>query len=602
MSAWRRAWDWRSTASAAAPLRVAAVCWTMLWLTGHADGAETTRSLNDQTPSAGLAAIDWLIIALYGAGTIGLGWYYGRQQKSTQEYFVGSGRMNPILVGVSLFATLLSTISYLSMPGESLGKGPVNMFNLLAMPLVFLVVGFVLLPVYMKQRVTSAYELLEARLGPGIRMLGAVMFITLRLIWMSLLIHLTSQALLIMLGVDESKYPLIALVTGFVAVIYTSLGGLRAVIITDFLQTVLLFGGALLVLGTISYELGGFGWVPTGWNPNWDTQPIFSLDPAIRMTLVGSVVSYFVWYVCTSGGDQTSVQRFMSTEDLRAARRALAMQLSVGAVVAITLGFVGFALLGYYQANPDQLPAGQTLKASADNLFPHFITYNLPPGISGLVVAAMFAAAMSSIDSGVNSITAVVMTDVLDRYGKAPKNEREHVRIARRMAFAIGAVVVLSSSAMGNVSGNITAVTQKTSNLLTTPIFGLFFFALFIPFASRAGVWIGTICGTATAVLTGFSGPIFGFLPGPIDLTPDNVQAMATAYATVAADVTGHLTVVRGFGPSNPLDPISFQWIGPIAITVNIVTGCIGSLLFPDDRRSTPPHPPSPPTNQIDHT
>src|SRR5690606_30083233 len=124
-----------------------------------------------------------------------------------------------------------------------------------------------------------------------------------------------------------------------------------------------------------------------------------------------------------SGGDQTSVQRFMSTEDLRAARLALAMQLSIGAVVAITLGFVGFALLGYYQANPDQLPAGQSLKATADNLFPHFITYNLPPGISGLVVAAMFAAAMSSIDSGVNSITAVVMTDVLDRYGKAPKNE-----------------------------------------------------------------------------------------------------------------------------------------------------------------------------------
>lgn len=526
-------------------LRVMTAGAAVLCMHGEVWSAGPSRSLNPPEPPSGLMPIDWAIIAAYGAATLGMGWYYGRQQKSTQEYFVGSGRMNPVLVGVSLFATLLSTISYLSMPGETLGKGPFNMFNLLAMPLVFLVVGFVLLPVYMKQRVTSAYELLEARLGPGIRMLGAFMFIALRLVWMSLLIYLTSKAMTIMLGVDETKIPAIALVTGFVAVIYTSMGGLRAVVITDFLQTMLLFGGALLVLGTITFDLGGFDWVPTEWNPTWDTQPIFSLDPAVRLTLVGSVVSYFVWYVCTSGGDQTSVQRFMSTEDLSAARQALAMQLTVGTVVAITLGFVGFALLGYYQANPAALPAGATIKANADDLFPHFIAYQLPPGISGLVVAGMFAAAMSSLDSGVNSITAVVMTDILDRYAKAPRSEREHVRIARYMAFAIGSVVVISSSLMDQVPGNITAVTQKTSNLLTTPIFGLFFFALFVPFASPAGVWIGTICGTAAAVLTGFSGPIFGYLPG------------------------------------TELDPVSFQWIGPIAITVNIVTGCIGSLLFP---------------------
>jgi solute:Na+ symporter, SSS family len=548
---------------------------------GGAHAADQTISLNEPSHPAGLVPIDWAIIVAYGALTLGMGWYYGRQQKSTQEYFVGSGRMNPILIGVSLFATLLSTISYLSMPGETLGKGPVNMFNLLAMPFVFLVVGFVLLPVYMKQRVTSAYELLEGHLGGSIRMLGAVMFIALRLVWMSLLIYLTSKAMAIMLGVDKSWIPYIALVTGFVAVVYTSMGGLRAVVITDFLQTLLLFGGALLVLGTITFDLGGFGWVPTTWNPHWDMQPIISLDPSTRLTLVGSVVSYFVWYVCTSGGDQTSVQRFMSTEDLTAARRALAMQLTVGTVVAITLGFVGFALLGYYEANPAALPAGASLKANADELFPHFIAFNLPPGISGLVVAAMFAAAMSSIDSGVNSITAVVMTDILDRYGMAPKNDREHVRVARWMAFAIGSVVVVSSSLMDAVPGNITAVTQKTSNLLTTPIFGLFFFALFVPFASPAGVWIGTICGTTTAVLTAFSGPIFGYLPGPIEMTPANVQAITIAYTTVAADPTGFCSLVTGLGPFNGLDPISFQWIGPIAITVNIVTGCIGSLLFP---------------------
>ncbi len=498
------------------------------------------------SPSSGLSLIDWLIILAYALGTIALGWYYSRRQNSTDEYFVGSGSMNPILIGVSLFATLLSTVSYLSMPGESLGKGPVNMTSMLILPVVFLIVSFWLLPVYMKHRVTSAYELLEERLGLSVRLLGAAMFVALRLVWMSLLIYLTAAALAIMMGLDETYIPLVALVTGFVAVIYTSLGGLCAVVITDFVQTVLLYGGALLVLGTISWDLGGFDWMPLKWDPSWDTQPIFSTDLSVRVTVVGTLLNYVVWYVCTAGGDQTSVQRFMATKDAGALRWAFATQLFVTVIVGITLGLLGFALLGYFNAHPERLPADISLNQDADKIFPHFIAFHLPVGISGLVVAAMLAAAMSSIDSGVNSITAVVMTDGLDRFGLRPKSDRSHVRIARCLAFAIGAVVVLGSSAMGQVPGNITAVTTKTSNLLTTPIFALFFFALFVPFASPRGVWIGAICGTTTAVLIAFSGPIFGYVPGTKDL-----------------------------------NPISFQWIAPVAIMVNIATGCIGSLLLP---------------------
>ena len=493
----------------------------------------------------GLALIDWVIIVAYAVGTIGLGWYYSRRQKSTEEYFVGTGKMNPLLIGVSLFATLLSTISYLSMPGESLGKGPVNMLSMLALPFVYLVVGYVLLPVYMKQRVTSAYELLEVRLGLSIRMLGASMFIMLRLAWMSLLIYLTAKALQIMLGVSEEMIPVIAILTGGVAVTYTSLGGLRAVVITDFLQTILLFGGALLVLGTVTVQLGGFSWFPTEWSDDWDKQPVFSTNLSTRVTLLGSLVNYFIWHTCTAGGDQVSVQRFMATEDANAARRALATQLIVAVFVTATLYCVGFALLGYFNANPDLLPGTGSLKERADDVFPYFIANLLPPGISGLVVAAMFAAAMSSIDSGVNSITAVLMTDWMDRLGGRPLNERDHVRMARWLAFFIGSIVVFASSGMGAIPGNITAVTTKTANLLTTPIFALFFFALFVPFASPAGVWIGAVCGTTTAVLIAFSGPIFGFVSG------------------------------------TELDPISFQWIGLFSIAVNIVTGCLSSLLLP---------------------
>ena len=137
----------------------------------------------------GLSPIDWGIVAAYAAGTITLGWYVSQRRQSSTEYFIGSGRMNPVLVGISLFATLLSTISYLSMPGESMGKGPARFATLFGWPFIYVFIVYIVLPIYMKKKVTSAYELLEEKLGLGIRLLGGVMFITLRLVWMSLLIY-----------------------------------------------------------------------------------------------------------------------------------------------------------------------------------------------------------------------------------------------------------------------------------------------------------------------------------------------------------------------------------------------------------------------------
>ncbi|QDV12426.1 Sodium/glucose cotransporter [Rosistilla oblonga] len=492
-----------------------------------------------------MAIIDWIILLLYASSTIGLGWYCSRKQEDTSAYFVGSGKMNPVLIGVSLFATLLSTISYLAIPGEVLGKGPIYLTNYLAYPFVYLFVAFVLLPVYMRQRVTSAYELLETQLGLSIRLLGATMFLLLRLVWMALLVYLTAKALAIMIGVGDEMVPWIVLVTGVFAVTYTSLGGLQAVVITDLMQTLLLYGGALLVLGIVTWEMGGLGWLPTEWPDDaWDTQPIFSLDPATRVTVFGSALSVFLWTVCTSAGDQVSVQRFMATKDVKAARRAIAIQLIVAMVVGVTLGLVGIALLGYFQAHPEFMPKDLSLKAQADGLFPHYIASHLPPVVTGLVVSGLFAAAMSSIDSGVNSITAVVMTDFLDRFGLKPTTEKKHLLFARLLAVGIGTTVVLISTFMEYIPGNFMAVTNKTVNLLSVPIALLFFFALFVPFSNAIGVWVGTVASVAVAVTIAFSGVIFG-----VD-------------------------------PDTGLDPISFQWISPAALLTGLIVGTAACVLF----------------------
>jgi SSS family solute:Na+ symporter len=538
----------------------------------------------------GLVAIDWAIIAIYAVATIAMGWWYGRKHETTKEYFVGDGKMNPFLIGISLFATLLSTITYLSIPGETLGKGPVFLATMLGVPFVYWAVAYWLLPVYMRYRVTSAYELLEAKLGLSVRLLGAMMFLSLRLVWMSLLVYLMAKVIVVMAdpaaettGRDQYMVPLVAAVTGIVAVVYTTLGGLRAVVITDLFQSILLFGGALLVLIVASYDVGGLGWFPTTWQPHWDEQPFFSLDPNVRVTVVGSILTFFLWSVCTAGGDQTSVQRFMATTDLFAARRAVAVQMSAAVAVNLLLGLVGFALMAYFRKDPARLPDGMTIENNADVCFPLFVSHHLPIGISGLVISGMFAAAMSSLDSGVNSITAVIMSDFLDRFGLRPKTERGHVRAAQVLALTIGTIVVFGSTFMKFVPGNITSVTQKTSNLLTTPIFCLFVFALFIPFSRPLGVWAGAIAGTGTAAIIAFSGPLVVLL----DSWGINPATFGATIETKTDPVTG---AVSRFAD----DPISFQWIAPLAIAANLGVGCVVSLLLP-----RPQATPAPEANEV---
>ena len=483
--------------------------------------------------------IDFVVLAIYAVAMLALGWYYGRQQHSTDEYFTGGGRMNPLLIGVSMFATLFSTISYLTTPGEVLNHGPiVSLMGLLAIPIYYVIVGYLFVPLYMKHRATSAYALLETQLGLAARTIGAVMFVLLRLMWMSTLIYFASKAMIVMLDLDDRWLPLITLGIGTIAVSYSSMGGLRAVVITDLVQFTLLFGGAVLVIGMVTWDAGGLSWLPTQWNESWDDQPLFAIDPTVRVTAVGSVLYSVLWWVCTAGGDQTAIQRFMATRDVTAARRSFLVNAIAGGAVSMLLALLGFALLAYYQADASRLPIGKTIASHADELFPYFISAHLPVGLSGLVMCGMFAAAMSSIDSGVNAITAVVTSDLVERFRNDRLPEKSRVRFARWMALTIGLVVVLVSSfVMDHVPGNFLEQAKRTFGLLVTPLFLLFFFALLVPFATQSGAILGAV----------------------------------TAFAT--SFVVAYWDLLTGL----PL--ISFQWIFPVSLMAGVVAGGGWSLL-----------------------
>ncbi|WP_221031961.1 sodium:solute symporter family transporter [Actomonas aquatica] len=476
--------------------------------------AQSSVATDEVLPAlhTGLHWLDWCIIALYLGVVLWLGAKCAKGDSGTAEYFIAAKRhMNPVLIGISTFATILSTVSYLSKPGEMVNKGPTILLALIiSAPLTYWVVSRWLIPQLMRLRVTSAYELLEERLGYGVRVLGAVMFILLRLVWMGLLVYLASLALVIIIGLDEKWTPLISALTGIVAVVYTSMGGLRTVVITDLIQFFLLLGGALITIAIVTIKLGGFSWFSLSWNPNWDTQPLFTWDPTVRVSLFGAVLSGMLWQIATAGSDQTAVQRYMATEDKKAASRSYLVSMVALAGVSTVLALLGMSLLAFFTEYPELLQGGLTLSADGDKIFPYFISHFLPIGITGLVVSGAIAAAMSSVDSGVNSITAVVMTDFLDRNGKSFKSEAQHLRFSKFLAAGIGAIVIVTSLFVQYVPGNFTAMTSKTANLLVTPIFCLFILALWVRGATPLSAFLGFAYGFAASVLIAFWEPITG--------------------------------------------------------------------------------------------
>ena len=172
---------------------------------------------------------------------------------------------------------------------------------------------------------------------------------------------------------------------------------------------------------------------------------------------------------------------------------------------------MGLSLLAYFRTNPHILPDGKSLIENADSLFPRFIAYGMPAGVSGLVVAGLLAAAMSSLSSGVNSSCSVIAVDFIDRFRKnREENELDHVKAAKYISVVVGVIVVVLSAGVGSVSGNLLEVSYKVVNLLTAPLFGLFFMAMFVKRANGIGTLVGAVVGVFVVSLISYWKDIFG--------------------------------------------------------------------------------------------
>jgi SSS family solute:Na+ symporter len=220
-----------------------------------------------------------------------------------------------------------------------------------------------------------------------------------------------------------------------------------------------------------------------------------------RATVIGSIVMMTLWWICTAGSDQMAIQRYLSTRDVKAARKCFLVTGLANVVVGCFLAALGLALMSLYQANPE-LFEGLGLKKDADKLFPYYIIRGLPIGVTGLVISGLLAAAMSSLSSGINSSCSVIRVDFIDRFRKRQSSdEQSSMKETKVIAVFCGVAAVLLSLIMGKVTGNITEVTTRTNHLFTAPLFGLFFMALFVKKATPVGTLAGAIAGCAVGAI-----------------------------------------------------------------------------------------------------
>jgi len=282
----------------------------------------------------------------------------------------------------------------------------------------------------------------------------------------------------------------------------------------------------VLTLVFISLRMGGVGaWIPRGWAAHWQPFLVFSFDPSVRITLIGMMITTIIWWICTAGSDQIAIQRYASTRNLRSARKAFLSNNIADAILVVFLGAVGFAVLAFFQANPQLAAEGRSITGDADFLFPHLIANILPHGAAGFLLAGVISTVLVSFGSGVNSTAAVVVTDFVERWKTQEKGiengsaegpvqavgqDRAGLRASRYATVAIGVVVLFLSTLMDRVPGNIVEMTNRSNGLFVAPLFNLFFMAIFWPRATPLGTILGSIIGFVAAFLVAFWQPLTG--------------------------------------------------------------------------------------------
>ncbi len=454
--------------------------------------------------------LDYVLFAAYLMGSLGIGVFFSRGQRTIKDYFLAGRSMGPLVVAITVLASLFSGISYLGTPSEvyvyGIGYWLIVLSGFVTTPML----NIVFMPFFYRAKYYSAYQYMEARFSVGLRTLSSALFISRVVLWLSVATYAPALALEHVTGMPMWVS---ILVTGGVTTLYTTLGGMKAVIWSDVMQFCVLFGGQLLVVAVALWGIpGGVGGAFEIAREAGRLDFNFSFDPTVRITVWSILLGGTCHNMVLLGTDQVSVQRYMTATSLKTARRSMWVKLVISLPALSLFYFTGLVLFAFYShAGIDPLADGHIDKA--DQILPYFVVNELPIGLPGLLIAGIFAATMSTISSGINSLTTVTLVDFYKRLWKAELEEAEQLRLARRLTFIYGVLIVALAFAAGRF-GSLIEAPVKLFGLIGGPLLGLFLLGMLSRRANAPGAVVGwCVAATITLSVAAFTQVVFLWYP-----------------------------------------------------------------------------------------
>jgi SSS family solute:Na+ symporter len=451
---------------------------------------------------ATLHVIDYIIIAISLTVSLAVGIRFSKKQTDTKHYFSGGGNIPAWAIGMSIFATLISSITFLAYPGDGYASNWIRLVQGFMVPLVLVfMIGFIV-PMYRKVIGISAYQYFEKRFGFLARLYGSLAFVFASFSGMGTVFFLLSLALSSMTGIDTLT---VIWVVGIAVVFITLLGGMEAVIWLDVIQGFLLIAGGIFSLAVIIFRTEG------GFITIWDTATTndkMGFGPYdwdfVNLTFWVMAFNGIFYAIQKYGTDQTIVQRYLTAKSDKDAIRASVMGVAMTLPVWTLFMFIGASLFAFYEITTSTLPPD----ISPDAVFPFFIMTQLPPGLVGLVISALMAAAISSLDSDLNCLSAVGVDDYYARL-RPNSSEVDRMRAGRVVVVlgGLGAILVATLYVFAGDKGALSIIFMLYA-IFSGGIAGMFLLGLFVTRANKKGVRIGIalcILYTGYAILTSTS-------------------------------------------------------------------------------------------------
>ena len=437
--------------------------------------------------------LDFLAVIIYLTGMVLVGLYFSGRTKSTADFFLAGGRIPWWLAGIAIRATQISSIGLMAIPAKAFASNWVYLMGALTIPLVTPVVVYCYLPFFCRLKVTTAYEFLEARFDLSARLFGSAAFIVLQLGRVAIVMFLPALAVSAVTGINVYVCILAA---GLICSVYTVLGGIEAVMWTDLVQEIILVGGPVycLVIAIQGTDGGLIGFLDTANAAGKFHVLDWGWDPSAAVVWVALIGTSFI-NLSTYTADQAVVQRYLSTRNQSAAAQAMWLN----AVFVIPWGLLvftlGTALYTFYRSHPELMEIG----VKTDSVVPLFMAYQLPPGLAGLVIAAIFAATMSTVDSGIHSMSTAIVNDFHGRLRPAA-SDKKRLLLARVLTVILGAFA--TAAAMLIATYDIRSLWDlffQLVGLVGSGLAGLFFLGIFTRRASGPGALVGV--GVSASVL-----------------------------------------------------------------------------------------------------